>query len=72
MKRTYRNDMPQAQKDKLSAINTGKILSQSTKDKISRSMQDYWNSLPYKPTDNKNPMQPPKPPQAPTGNPYTN
>lgn len=56
MKRTYRNDMPQVQKDKLSAINTGKVLSQSTREKISRSMQEYWNSLPYKPT----------------GNPYTN
>jgi len=49
MKRIYRNDMQQSQKDKLSAINKGKTLSQSTKDKISKSMEKYWSRLPYKP-----------------------
>lgn len=49
MKRIYRNDMPQAQKDKIAAANVGKTLSQQTKDKISRSMQKYWQKLPYKP-----------------------
>ena len=49
MKRIYRNDMQQAQKDKIAAANLGKKLSQSTKDKISQSMQKYWQSLPFKP-----------------------
>lgn len=49
MKRIYRNDMSQSQKDKLSYINQGKKLSQSTKDKISKSMTKYWSDLPYKP-----------------------
>lgn len=49
MHRVYRNDMQQAQKDKIAAANTGKKLSQQTKDKISRSMQKYWAQLPYKP-----------------------
>lgn len=49
MKRIFRNDMSQSQKDKLSYINQGKKLSQITKDKISRSMTKYWSELPYKP-----------------------
>lgn len=51
MHRLYRNDMAQAQKDKIAAANIGKTLSQQTKDKISRSMQKYWAQLPYKPDD---------------------
>lgn len=50
MKRIYRNDMSQSQKEKLSAINKGKTLSQDTKRKISKSMSKYWSKLPYKPT----------------------
>lgn len=50
MRRIYRNDMSDSQKEKLSAINKGKTLSQQTKQRISRSMEKYWNSLPYKPT----------------------
>lgn len=50
MKRIYRNDMSDSQKEKLSAINKGKTLSQQTKQRISKSMERYWNSLPYKPT----------------------
>ena len=49
MKRIYRNDMSPQQKEKLSIINKGKKLSQQTKDKISKSMERYWGSLPYKP-----------------------
>lgn len=49
MHRIYRNDMSQSQKDKLSYINKGKTLSQSTRAKISKSMEKYWSSLPYKP-----------------------
>lgn len=41
--------MSQSQKDKLSYINTGKKLSPSTKQKISRSMTKYWSKLPFKP-----------------------
>ena len=50
MKRIYRNDMSDSQKEKLSAINKGKTLSQQTRQRISKSMEKYWNSLPYKPT----------------------
>lgn len=49
MKRIYRNDMSTAQRMKLSRANIGKRLSQDTKDKISKSMEEYWSSLPYKP-----------------------
>lgn len=49
-KRQWRNDMSQQQKDKLSAINKGKKLSTHTKQLISKSLQDYWRKLPYKPT----------------------
>ena len=59
MHRIYRNDMAQTQKDKIAAANIGKTLSQQTKDKISRSMQKYWQKLPYKPDDNGDtPTQP--------------
>lgn len=59
MKRIYRNDMTQAQKDKIAAANIGKHLSQQTKDRISRSMQKYWNGLPFKPTTDYADMTPP-------------
>lgn len=49
MKRTYRNDMSQQQREKLSIVNKGKTLSTSTKEKISKSMIKYWSKLPYKP-----------------------
>ena len=61
MRRIYRNDMQQAQKDKIAAANIGKTLSQQTKDKISRSMQKYWQRLPYKPDTDADDMQPPTP-----------
>lgn len=59
MHRVYRNDMQQAQKDKIAAANVGKTLSQQTKDKISRSMQKYWQRLPYKPGTGEEDVQPP-------------
>lgn len=51
MKRTYRNDMPQAQKDKIAQANTGKVLSPETRRRISQSMVKYWAGLPFKPTN---------------------
>lgn len=60
MHRIYRNDMQQAQKDKIAAANIGKTLSQQTKDKISHSMRKYWAKLPYKPdTDDDDMLTPP-------------
>lgn len=49
MKRIYRNDMGQAQKDKIAAANQGKHHTEETKRKISDGMAKYWQSLPYKP-----------------------
>lgn len=49
MKRTYRNDMPQTQKDKIAQANTGKVLSPETRRRISQSMVKYWAGLPFKP-----------------------
>ena len=48
-KRIWRNDMPQTQKDKIAAANTGKRLSDETKRKIAQAMAKYWAKLPYKP-----------------------
>lgn len=42
--------MSQQQKDKIAAANKGKTLSQQTKAKISKSLQQYWQRLPSKPT----------------------
>ena len=47
-KRTYRNDMPQIQRDRIAQANTGKRLSNETKAKISQALTDYWAKLPYK------------------------
>lgn len=48
-KRQYRNDMPETQKQAISDKLKGRKLSNDTKMKISKSMQDYWASLPMKP-----------------------
>lgn len=48
-KRQYRNDMSDSQKALISQKLTGRKLSQDTKNKISKSMVDYWNSLQTKP-----------------------
>lgn len=49
MRRIYRNDMGQAQKDKIAAANTGKHHSAETKRKISQGLTRYWSRLPFKP-----------------------
>lgn len=49
MRRIYRNDMPQQQKDKIAMANTGKKHSEETKRRIAASMEKYWSRLPYKP-----------------------
>ena len=57
MKRQYRNDMPLSQRQAISAKLKGRTLSQDTRQKISKSMQDYWAKLPLKPvtsTDDNN------------------
>lgn len=48
-KRQYRNDMPEAQRQAISNKLKGRTLSDVTKQKISKSMQDYWAKLPLKP-----------------------
>lgn len=48
-KRQYRNDMSDEQKQKISQKLQGRKLSNDTKNRISKSMVDYWNSLSYKP-----------------------
>lgn len=48
-KRQYRNDMSDEQKQKISQKLQGRKLSNDTKNKISKSMCDYWQSLSYKP-----------------------
>lgn len=48
-RRRFRNDMPESQKQAISQKLQGRKLSQDTKLKISKSMTDYWASLPMKP-----------------------
>lgn len=48
-KRQYRNDMSDAQREKISQKLTGRKLSNDTKAKIAKSMERYWASLPMKP-----------------------
>ena len=47
--RRYRNDMSIAQKQAISQALKGRPKSNDTKQKISKSMQQYWASLPMKP-----------------------
>lgn len=49
IKRRYRNDMSDQQKQAISRKLTGRTLSNDTKQKISKSMEKYWASLPMKP-----------------------
>ena len=49
MRRIYRNDMGQAQKDKIAQANTGKHHTPETKRKISQGLTRYWARLPFKP-----------------------
>lgn len=48
-KRIWRNDMPQAQRDKIAQANTGKHLDAETRRKISDALVKYWAGLPFKP-----------------------
>jgi hypothetical protein len=48
-KRIWRNDMPQAQKDKIAQANQGKTLDPETRRKISAALVKYWAGLPFKP-----------------------
>lgn len=48
-KRLYRNDVSAVTREKQSQAHTGRKLTQDTKQKISKSMTDYWAKLPYKP-----------------------
>lgn len=41
-------------KAKLSVINKGKKHTEATKKLISQKMQEYWQSIPYAPTQNNN------------------
>ena len=59
MKRTYRNDMPQAQRDKIAQANTGKHLDNETRAKISAALCRYWAKLPYKPVTASGTTTPP-------------
>lgn len=58
-KRTWRNDMPQAQKDKIAQANTGKHLSDETRRKISDALTKYWAGLPFKPATASGTTTPP-------------
>ena len=59
MKRQWRNDMQQAQKDKIAQANTGKVLSPETRRRISQSMVKYWAGLPFKPATSGTTTPPP-------------
>lgn len=59
MKRTYRNDMPQAQKDKIAQANTGRVQSPETRRRISQAMAKYWAGLPFKPATSGTTTPPP-------------
>ncbi len=54
MKRIYRNDMPQTQRDKIAMANTGRHHSTQTRERIAQSMREYWDGLPYKPDTDTN------------------
>ena len=49
MKRIYRNDMSQRQKEDIAQKLTGRKLSEETKERISKSIQKYWAKLPTRP-----------------------
>lgn len=49
MKRIYRNDMSQRQKENIAQKLTGRKMSEETKEKISKSMRKYWAKLPTRP-----------------------
>lgn len=53
-KRLYRNDVSDITKEKQSVAHRGRKHTNETKNKISKSLQDYWQKLPVKPTTNNN------------------
>lgn len=53
-KRIYRNDVSDTTRQKQSLAHQGRKLSNDTKQKISKSMTDYWAKLPMKPTTDNN------------------
>lgn len=57
-KRIYRNDVSPETREKQSIAHQGKKLSNDTKQKISKSMTDYWAKLPYKPINNTSTTNP--------------
>lgn len=52
MKRMYRNDVSDETKQKQSMSHKGKRHSESSKQKISQSLTQYWATLGPKPTNN--------------------
>lgn len=53
MKRIYRNCISDSTREKQSLAHKGRRHSESTKQKISRSLSNYWAQLPYSPNNNK-------------------
>lgn len=51
-KRLFRNDVSFETKQKQSLAHKNKKHSNTTREKISQSLQKYWASLPAKPTNN--------------------
>lgn len=51
-KRIYRNDVSDETREKQSIAHQGRKHSNATKQKISKSLTDYWAKLPFKPTNN--------------------
>ena len=52
MKRMYRNDVSSITREKQSLAHQGRKHSNDTKQKISKSLCDYWAKLPMKPINN--------------------
>lgn len=53
MKRQFRNDMSDEQKQAISQALKGRRHSEEHKRKIAQSMEKYWAELPTKPDENK-------------------
>lgn len=55
-KRIYRNDVSAETREKQSLAHQGRKHSNDTKQRISKSMSDYWAKLPMKPNNNDTSM----------------
>lgn len=53
MKRMYRN-MSDEQKKKISTAKMGKVMPQSTRNRISQGLKRYWASIPCRPDEVNN------------------